>query len=107
VAKRAGNSGEFEKQALAVAAEPRPAPLQFCLGDTFRGRGKTQAGVSMMAEAYARSPRTEWPGDPRGAAQLCRAKLGQGDLAAAERLLDRLMSEPGYGDTRTGSTNSH
>jgi len=98
VAKRAGNSDEFEKQALALAAEPRPAQLQFCLGDIFRGRGKAQAGVSMMAEAYARSPRTEWPGDPRGAAQLFRAQLGQGDLAAAEKLLDRLMSEPGYGD---------
>ena len=107
VAKRAGNSDEFEKQALALAAEPRPAQLQFCLGDIFRGRGKAQAAVSMMAEAYARSPRTEWPGDPRGAAQLFRAQLGQGDLAAAEKLLDRLMPEPGVAKRTPGAAARH
>lgn len=98
VAERAGQSGEFEKKALALAAEPCPPQLRFCLGEILCGRGKAQVGAPMMAEAYARSPRTEWPGDPLGAEQLLGVQLAQRDRAAADALLDRLMLEPGCGD---------
>ena len=52
----------------------------------------------MMAEAYDRSFRVEWPGDQRGAEELLRVYVAQTDLASAEKMLERVLSEPGCGE---------
>jgi len=100
VAERAGKDGaiEFEKKARALVADPCPPRLQFFFGGFLRGRGATQEGTRMMAEAYERSPRTEWPGDPRGTEEMLQVYLAQNDLPGAEKMLDRLLGEISYGN---------
>ena len=94
VARRAGDWSAFEIKARALAAEPCPPALRYCLGRILYRKGQGAEGVRMMAEAYARWPKHTWPSRQQVGEQLLRASLAQGDMKTAENTLAGLKDDP-------------
>jgi len=87
----------FEKQARALAADPCPPALQYCLGLILHGRGQTQEGTRLMAAAYDRWPKDAWPPAGNVGDGLMRLMLAQGDVKGAEKIVAGLLDDPARG----------